>query len=89
MDREEEMRARLEELERENERLKSKLAAGPDAKIPSSATISLYQGKPVIRFAGSFKPFGFGLQKAKVILNHLEDIKFFVENNERRGDTEV
>jgi len=48
---------------------------------------SEFKGKPVIilkRDAEEKFPFTFGLTKAKMILDHIEDIKKFVEENENK-----
>ena len=46
---------------------------------------STYKGRPVIiikRKEDDKYPFTFGLSKAKLVLEHIEDIKEFVEENE-------
>jgi len=43
-----------------------------------------YQGRPIIVLKNSEEdkyPFQFGLKKARLILEHIEDIKKFVEKN--------
>jgi len=48
---------------------------------------SEYQGKPVLTLKRSAEekfPFTFGLTKAKMILEHLEEIKRFVIENEKK-----
>ncbi len=51
---------------------------------------SEYKGKPVLiikRDENDKYPFAFGLNKAKMILENLEEIKRFVEeNNKEEGD---
>ena len=44
-----------------------------------------YQGKPMLSFKQDENdkyPFTFGVKKAKIILDHFEDIQKFVEENE-------
>jgi hypothetical protein len=55
-----------------------------EEKIP--ATIGEYKGNAIISIpvAGSTKyPFTFGLNKARAILEYLDDIKKFVNENEK------
>ena len=50
---------------------------------------SEYKGKPVLvlkRSEDEKFPFSFGVSKAKMILEHLEEIKKFVEENEKSPD---
>lgn len=50
---------------------------------------SEYKGKPVLiikRNPDDKYPFAFGLNKAKLILENLEDIKKFVEENSKDVD---
>lgn len=45
-----------------------------------------YKGKPVVILKRSEEdrfPFAFGLQKAKLILEHIEEIKKFVEKHDK------
>lgn len=45
---------------------------------------SEYQGRPMIVLKNSEEdkyPFQFGLRKARLILDHIEDIRKFVENH--------
>jgi hypothetical protein len=54
-----------------------------------TATISEYKGNAIISLpvAGSTKyPFTFGLNKAKAILEYLDDIKKFVEDNDKKPE---
>ncbi|MBK8946719.1 MAG: hypothetical protein IPM32_15805 [Ignavibacteriae bacterium] len=60
-----------------------------DQKI--TATVGEYKGNAIISLpvAGSTKyPFTFGLNKAKAILEYLDDIKKFVEDNDKKEETE-
>ena len=75
---------RLKKLEEENRRLQSLLAAKSSGAAPTKSTttyVDLWQGKPILRFDGEFKPFGIGWKKASVILECIDALKFFVENN--------
>ncbi|PID59008.1 MAG: hypothetical protein CR986_07335 [Ignavibacteriae bacterium] len=59
-----------------------------EEKIP--VTIGEYKDKPIISLpvAGSTKyPFTFGLNKAKAIMEYIEDIKKFIEENDKNSQT--
>lgn len=50
---------------------------------------SEYKGKPVLiikRDENDKYPFAFGLGKARLILDNLEEIKRFVEDNSKEGN---
>ena len=50
---------------------------------------SEFKGRPVLvlkRSEDEKFPFSFGLAKAKMILDHIEDIKKFVEDNEKPSE---
>ncbi len=49
-----------------------------------AVTIGNYKGHPVISLPNGDKPFTFGLAKAKTIVKYIEDIKKFIEDNEKR-----
>ena len=52
-----------------------------------SATVGEYKGNAIISLpvSGSTKyPFTFGLNKAKAVLEYLDDIKKFVEENDKQ-----
>ncbi len=56
-----------------------------------TATIGEYKGNAIISLpvSGSTKyPFTFGLNKAKAILDFLEDIKQFVVDNDKKEEEE-
>jgi hypothetical protein len=60
-----------------------------EEKLP--ATVSEYKGNAIISLpvAGSTKyPFTFGLNKAKAIMQYLDDIKKFIEDNETKEESE-
>jgi hypothetical protein len=53
--------------------------------------IGEYKGNPVITLKRSEEDnygFTFGLSKAKLILEHLEDIKRFIEEHQKSGEGE-
>lgn len=57
-----------------------------------SATIGEYKGNAIISLpvSGSTKyPFTFGLNKAKAVLEYFEDIKKFVEDNDKKPEEEA
>lgn len=57
----------------------------------SFAEESEYKGNPMIVLKNNEEdryPFSFGLKKAKLILAHLEDIKKFVEKNDKENKKE-
>jgi hypothetical protein len=50
---------------------------------------SEYKGKPILvikRDEGDKYPFSFGLSKAKLILDNIDEIKKFVEENNSQGE---
>ncbi|MGE4158642.1 MAG: hypothetical protein AB7F75_06055 [Planctomycetota bacterium] len=50
--------------------------------------VSEYKGNPIITIHGGMRPFGFGLRKAELILEVVEDIKAFVVNQKKtRGES--
>lgn len=58
-----------------------------EERIP--ATIGEYKDKPIISLpvAGSTKyPFTFGLNKAKAIIEYYEDIKKFIDDNDKEPE---
>jgi len=60
-----------------------------EEKLPVS--VGEYKGKAIISLpvAGSTKyPFTFGLNKAKAILEYIDDIKKFVEDNDSNKEEE-
>ena len=60
-----------------------------EEKLP--ATVSEYKGNAIISLpvAGSTKyPFTFGLNKAKAIMEYIDDIKKFVADNESKEEPE-
>ncbi len=55
------------------------------------ATIAEFKGNPVISLpvSGSMRyPFTFGLNKAKAIIQYLDDIKKFIEEQEAKKEKE-
>jgi hypothetical protein len=75
-----ELKKRLDTLERENSRLRGA------AKKPQETTtvVGTWKGHPILRFEGPFRPFSIGLKKASLILQKIEDVKFFVEHNKHK-----
>ena len=56
-----------------------------------TATVGEYKGNAIISLpvSGSTKyPFTFGLNKAKAILEYLDDIRKFVENTDKKTEEE-
>lgn len=52
------------------------------SEFKSTVTLSSYNDKPVIVLGANSKwPFSFGVGKAKMILQHLDSIKKFVESD--------
>ena len=76
---------RLKALEEENLRLKKQLQTTetPIEVKPTTTHVTLWKGHPVIRFEGPFRPFSLGLRKASVVLEKIDDVRFFVENNQQ------
>ena len=76
MNEEDDLKRRIQELERENSRLREKAVA----QSPTITTrVPTYKGHPVITFEGSFRPFSFGVRKAAAILERIDDVVAFVE----------
>ena len=75
------MRKRLEELEKENARLKGQRIL---KKADIKAVVGSFKGHPVIKFEGPFKPFTLGLKKSWIVLQKLDDIRAFVEQNKEQ-----
>lgn len=71
---------RLNALEAENRKLREQLSGKPPEK-EITTHVSMWKGHPVIRFEGNFRPFSLGLKKASIVLEKLDDVKFFVDNN--------
>ena len=74
---------RLEELERENQKLKAKIADNEPQPKETTSHVSMFKGHPIITFSGPFRPFSIGLKKASVILEKIDDVRYFVENNKK------
>ena len=52
---------------------------------PSAYTeIGEYKGNPMISIHGGMRPFGFGFRKAELILEVIDDIKVFVEDQRKK-----
>ncbi len=78
-----ELLRRIQALEAENAKLRHAVG-GKDAPKQTTATIGMWKGFPIITFEGNFRPFSIGLKKAAVILDKLDDVRFFVSNNQNR-----
>jgi len=76
---------RLKDLERENARLKKIVSGNPVKEITTH--VSMYKGHPVITFSGPFRPFTIGIRKASLLLERLDDVKHFVDNNKKHLKT--
>ncbi|MEX0727264.1 MAG: hypothetical protein WD065_13405 [Planctomycetaceae bacterium] len=73
---------RLKELEAENAQLRRHInLPGKTETKPTTTHVAMWKGHPVIRFEGAFRPFGLGLRKAAIILEKIDDVRFFVDNN--------
>ena len=82
MNNEQDILRRLDELERENQRLR-KLAGDAAGPKKTETVVSMFKGHPVITFTGAFRPFTLGLRKASVVLEKIEEVKHFVANNKQ------
>lgn len=74
------LKKRLTALEQENARLRK--TSGKAREVVT--VVGTYKGFPILRFEGPFRPFCIGVGKASAILEKLDDIRFFVENNRHR-----
>lgn len=82
MSNEKDILKRLDDLERENQRLR-KLAGDAAGPKKTETFVSMFKGHPVITFTGAFRPFTLGLRKASVVIEKIEDVKHFVANNKQ------
>lgn len=73
---------RLDELERENQKLR-KMVGGAAGPKKTETYVSMFKGRPVITFTGGFRPFTLGIRKASVVLEKLDDLKHFLANNKQ------
>jgi hypothetical protein len=54
---------------------------------PDEVTVGEYKGNPIITLPiGPRGGFTFGLTKARAILKYLDDIKAFIDKNEKKQD---
>jgi hypothetical protein len=81
-----EIRKKLEELEKENASLKKIIADSGDRVRETTTKITTYKGHPVISFSGMFRPFSIGLKKAIIILDKIDDVQAFVESYTAREE---
>ena len=57
--------------------------ANPESHTASRPKVGQYKGHPMITLNPDDRfPFQFGLQKARLVLQHIEEIRKFVENAE-------
>jgi hypothetical protein len=70
------MRRRLEELEKENARLRGQKIIKKDQ---IHAVVGDFKGHPVLKFEGPFKPFTLGLRKSWIVLQMLPEMQAFVD----------
>lgn len=82
-----EIMQRLAALERENQELRHAIAGAQPKPKQTTTHIAMFKGRPVITFNGEFRPFSFGLRKATVILEKVDDVIHFVDNNKKYLDT--
>jgi hypothetical protein len=80
----EEILRRLSELERENLRLKRIVEqSGQQQPTETTTQVCMFNGKPVIAFSGQFRSFVLDLREASVVVEKIDDIRHFTENNGR------
>lgn len=81
---ESEILRRLRELEQENLRLRRSIQESRGTAPKETTTyVSMYKGHPVITFSGGFRPFTLGVKKASIVLEKLEEVRHFVDNNKK------
>jgi len=78
MNSDDELKKRLEALERENRALKDAMSRGSQSAKTIFYSIGDYKGHPTISFEGACRPFSLGLKKAAVVLVCAEQIREFV-----------
>ena len=60
------------------------ITANPERQTASRPKVGQYKGHPMITLNPDDRfPFQFGLHKARLVLQHIEEIRKFVENAER------
>jgi hypothetical protein len=80
-----EILARLNKLEEENRKLRAQVSGQPQAPVKQTTTyVALWKGNPILRFDGAFKPFGIGWKKASIILECIDSVRMFVEQNRNK-----
>jgi len=77
--------ARLQKLEEENRQLRAQMEGNSVAPVKATTTyVDIWKGNPVLRLDGNFRPFGIGLKNASIILECIDAVKMFVEQNKSR-----
>lgn len=58
-----------------------------DYEPKATTEVGEYKGNAIITIHGGMRPFGFGLRKAELVIEVIEDIKKFVEEErKKRGE---
>lgn len=90
MGQDEDLRKRLEALERENKELKNAVGRGAAKTKTIQYSIGDFKGHPTITFEVTGRHLTLGLRKAAIVLRCIEHIKaFVVENKGEMSDWEV
>ncbi len=79
-----EITKRIAALELENAKLKTQLGHQTPTVKQTTTHVATWKGHPVLHFEGNFRPFAVGLKKCSLILERLEDVKFFVESKNEK-----
>ena len=90
MGQDEDIKKRLEALERENRSLREAIAHGASSNKTIRCTVGEYMGHPTIKFETGGRPFSLGLRKAAIVLRCIEYVKKVVtQHNGEIKDCEV
>ena len=90
MGQDDDLKKRLESLERENKELKNAIGRGAAPNKTIRCTVGEYMGHPTITFETGGRPFSLGLRKAAIVLRCIEYVKRFVtQHNAEIKDCEV
>ena len=73
-------RIRIKKLEEELRNLKE------ETGISSSSEEYDYNGTPMIRIHGKFKPFSLSVKKAKAVIELINDLNEFISKNDTKDD---
>lgn len=82
MAKEDDLKKRLEVLERENRALKEAVSRGAQKDKTIYCTLGEYKGHPTISFEGAGRPFSIGVKKAAVVLAATEHVRAFVSTHD-------